>query len=168
MILLYETESPLTLLESKSKDGAKVSLADAKIVESLLLDYKLLPGVANVLLDFVLEISDMKLNKAFIEKIAGQWARKNIKTVKDAMALAKGEYKQRAEWQKGTAPSATTKEKSSKLSSGNRYVRKDRLPKWLTEEKSEPTNAQDEDIEKIKEELELKLKQFKSQIKKEG
>lgn len=169
MIVFYETESPLTLLESKSLDGAKVPLGDMKIVESLLLDYKLLPGVANVLIDFILEINDMKLTKSYVEKIAGQWARKNVKTVKEAMTLAKGEYKKREQWDQGIAETAATKEKSVKQRSNNtnRYVRKDRLPKWLTEDKKEVTQQHD-DISKVKEELEEKLKRLKSQRKQEG
>ncbi|RXI98510.1 helicase DnaB [Anaerobacillus alkaliphilus] len=168
MIFLYETESPLTLLESKS-DGAKVPIADAKIIESLLLDYKLLPGVANVLLDFILEINDMKLTKSYVEKIAAQWARKNIKTVKEAMILAKAEYKKRSQWEQGLSETAATKEVSAKTrQNNNRYVRKDRLPKWLTEEKKETKPGQEDDISKVKEELEAKLKQLKLQRKQEG
>jgi replication initiation and membrane attachment protein len=170
MILHYETVSPLTLLESKSSDGAKVPLGDARIVEALLLDYKLLPGVANVLIDFILEINDMKLTKSYVEKIAGQWARKNVKTVKEAMDLAKGEYKKRGQWDQGIAETAATKEKPVKqrANNSNRYVRKDRLPKWLTEDKKEVKPQQDDDIAKVKEELEEKLKRLKSQRKQEG
>ncbi|MCT8137414.1 DnaD domain protein [Anaerobacillus sp. CMMVII] len=166
MILLYETESPLTLLESKSAAGAKVPLGDAKIVETLLLDYKLLPGVANVLIDFILEINDMKLTKSYVEKIAGQWARKNVKTVKEAMALAKGEYKKREQWDQGTAEAAATTERPVKQrqNNTNRYVRKDRLPKWLIEAKKEVTSKQeDDDITKVKQELEEKFKLLKLQ-----
>ncbi len=169
MIVFYETESPLTLLESKSNDGAKVPLGDAKIIEMLLLDYKLLPGVANVLIDFILEINDMKLTKSYVEKIAGQWARKNIKTVKEAMSFAKAEYKKRSQWEQGLSETAATKEVSTKTRQNtNRYVRKDRLPKWLTEDKKEAKPAENDDIQKVKEELEAKLKQLKSQRTQEG
>lgn len=75
MIKLYERTPPLTLLEKRS-DGAKVAAADARIVESLIIDYQLYPGVVNVLLDYVLWQNDMKLTKAFIDKIAAHWARK--------------------------------------------------------------------------------------------
>lgn len=167
MISHYETESPLTLLESKS-DGAKVPPADAKILEALLLDYKLLPGVANVLIDYVLEINEMNLTKSFVEKIAAQWARKNIKTVKEAMDFAKEQYRKRTEWQQGKAEIAATKNKHSSRSSNNRYVRKDRLPKWLTEEKKQNKPDKEEDLNKLKEELELKMKRLKTQRTQEG
>ena len=45
--------------------------------------------------------TDMKLTKNYVEKIASHWARKNIKTVKDAMDLAKMEHRQYAEWAEG-------------------------------------------------------------------
>ena len=161
MVLHYETASPLTLLESRS-DGAKVPVADVKIVETLLLDYKLLPGVANVLIDFVLKMSNMKLPKPLVEKIAGQWARKNVKNVKEAMELAKAEFKDRSQWNQ-KSDSAQAKGNSVKRQSSNRYVKKDRLPKWLTEEKKDTKGEQDDDLSKLKEELEGKMKQFKSQ-----
>lgn len=169
MIVLYETESPLTLFESLS-NGAKVSMSDMKIVESLILDYKLLPGVANVLIYYVLKIDDNKFSKAYVEKIAGQWARQDIKTVTEAMALAKGEYKKRLEREQGFAQIAATKETPVKQrqNNANRFVRKDRLPKWLTEEKKQTKPKQDDDITKVKEELEEKIKRLKSQRKQEG
>lgn len=92
MIYYFETVSPLELLESRS-DGGKVPLPDVKIIEELILDYELLPGVVNVLLDYVLQRNDMKLSKPLIDKIAGHWKRKNIKTVPDAMTLAKEEHR---------------------------------------------------------------------------
>lgn len=170
MILIYETESPLTLLENRSP-GAKVPPADAKIIEALLLDFKLLPGVANVLIDFVLEINDLKLTKSFVEKIAAQWARKNIKTVKEAMAFAKEEFQKRNQWQQAKTEVAATKEKPRKTTNANQYVRKERLPKWLTDEKDKlapVSNKQQVDIEKVKVGLEEKLKRLKSQRKEEG
>ncbi|OIJ12382.1 hypothetical protein BKP37_13145 [Anaerobacillus alkalilacustris] len=168
MILHYETVSPLTLLESKSSDGAKVPLTDMKIVEALILDYKLLPGVVNVLIDYILEINNMKLIKSYVEKIAGQWARKNIKTVKEAMDLAKEEYKNSGKLEKGVKEVAVTKEKqTTKRQNNNRYIKKDRLPKWLTEEKKEKNLVEDSDISKMKEELETKLKQLKLQRNRE-
>lgn len=124
VIHFYETTPPLTLLEIRSV-GAQVAPADAKVVESLLLDYKLLPGVANVLIDFVLYTNDMKLPKALVHKIAGHWSRKKIKTVKEAMQLALAE-------QKREVPAKKTAARSK-----NRRP----LPKWLIQE-MEKENAE--------------------------
>jgi replication initiation and membrane attachment protein len=128
VIALYETTPPLTLLESRS-DGAKVPLADLKIVESLIVDYQLLPGVVNVLLDYVLLRNDMKLSKSLIEKIAGHWARKKVKTVTEAMTLAKEEHRKLETWKK--QDSAKT---SGKTTVKKKNPRRDQLPKWLIEE----------------------------------
>ncbi|WP_026671580.1 replication initiation and membrane attachment family protein [Alkalihalobacterium bogoriense] len=157
MVKLYETTSPIALLESRG-EGAKVADADAKIVESLILDYQLTPGVANVLLDYTLFRNDMKLSKAFVDKIAGHWSRKKIKTVIEAMQLAKDEHKKAAEFQQQAkkAPVSKTKPKQS--------IRKDKLPKWLVEEKQgkvEKTVM----TEQTDEEFERKKKQFEMMIK---
>ena len=45
--------------------------------------------------------SDMKLTKAYVEKIASHWARKKITTAKEAFVLAKNEHKQYTEWADG-------------------------------------------------------------------
>lgn len=74
--------------------------ADDRLIRSLLINMRLKPGVANVLLDYVLLLTDMKLAKGFTEKIASHWARKKVQTVKEAMALAKKEYEQRKSLQK--------------------------------------------------------------------
>lgn len=133
-IKFYETTAPLTLLEIRS-DGAKVAAADVKIVESLIIDHQLHPGVVNVLLDFILWSQDMKLSKALIDKIAGHWSRKKVQTVKEAMQLALLEQKK--------ATTNTTKASSYRKQSANRQKqpRRDKLPKWLLSEKKKEQQA---------------------------
>lgn len=66
----------------------------------------------NVLLYYVLLRTNMKLSKVYLEKIAGHWSRKKIKTAKEALVLAKQENKDYQEWARnkkkygtrGTAP----------------------------------------------------------------
>lgn len=81
--------------------GAEPSKTDLQIIEEIMFSQKLLPGVINVLIQYVMLKTDMKLTKGYMEKIAGQWVRKNIRTVKEAMALAKKEHKQYMEWAQG-------------------------------------------------------------------
>jgi replication initiation and membrane attachment protein len=139
IIKFYETTPPLTLLEIRS-DGAYVAPADAKIVESLLMDYQLLPGVANVLIDYVLFQHDMKLQKALIDKIAAHWARKKINKVADAMVLAREEQEKKV-----VAKERSQSNASSKRTQGPRKnTRRDRLPKWLVEEKEKEKNKDQE------------------------
>ncbi len=92
MIYTFENISPIEYLKS-CYNNAEPTNRDKKIVESLMLNQKLSPGVVNVLLDYVLNVNDKKLNKDFIEAIAGQWKRLNIETVKEAMEICRKEHK---------------------------------------------------------------------------
>lgn len=92
IIYQFETTTPYDFLLSKY-NGSKPSKQDISILEYLLLDMNLKPGVVNVLIDYVLKINNNKLVKPFIESIAGQWARSKVETVEDAMNLAEKEYK---------------------------------------------------------------------------
>ena len=92
MIYTFETINPRDFLKSKH-NGAEPVKRDIQLLESLLIDYKLQPGVVNVLIDYVLKTNDNKLNRSLIETIAGQWSRKKIETVEDAMEIAKKNHK---------------------------------------------------------------------------
>lgn len=94
LIYQFENLSPYEYLTSKN-GGVRPSSADLNLVAYLLIELNMLPGVVNVLLDYVLKINDNKLNRAFVESIASQWLRHNIKTVEDAMNIAEREYKKR-------------------------------------------------------------------------
>jgi replication initiation and membrane attachment protein len=91
MIYVFENVNPYYFLKSKYKDG-KVTARDLKLLEDLLVDQKLNPGVINVLIDYVLKINDQKLNKSYIEAIAGHWKRLGITTVKEAMSICEKEH----------------------------------------------------------------------------
>lgn len=91
MIYVFENVNPYYFLKSKYKDG-KVTTRDLKLLEDLLVDQKLNPGVVNVLIDYVLKINDQKLNKSYIEAIAGHWKRLGITTVKEAMSVCEKEH----------------------------------------------------------------------------
>lgn len=92
MIYVFENTSPYNFLKGANK-GAKPTERDLNILEGLLTDFKLNPGVVNVLIDYVLKINNKKLTKNFIEAIASQWKRLNIETVDEAMKAAEREYK---------------------------------------------------------------------------
>lgn len=82
--------SPIELLDFY-QDGGKIPDSDLELVESLMHDYGLPPGVINVLLEYVLLKYDYKLPKALVEKIAGHWKRLRIQTVQEAWEQAKKE-----------------------------------------------------------------------------
>lgn len=110
IIYQFETVSPYEFLTSKN-GGIKPSVADLNIVAYLLVDLNMMPGVVNVLIDYVLKINDNKLNRTFVETIASQWLRSNIKTVEEAMNIAGKEYKKR---QKITETKIKTKKEIKK------------------------------------------------------
>ncbi len=94
IIYMFETTTPYNFLCAKYH-GSKPTKADLKLVEYLLVDLDLNPGVVNVLVDYVLKINNNKLTKSFVIAIAGQWRKANIKTVVDAMKIAEDEYHKR-------------------------------------------------------------------------
>ncbi len=127
MIYAFETTTPYDFLISKNK-GAKPAKNDLTLIETLLVDYNLSPGVVNVLVDYVLRINSNKLTKNFCLAIASQWKRENIKTAEEAMNFCKKENK----------PKQTKK--------------KEELPKWYGKSVEENT-ATEEDLKKLEEKL---------------
>ena len=114
--------------------------------------------MVNVLVDNVLRKTDMKLTKNYVEKIASHWARKNIKTVTEAMELAKMEHRQYAEWAEGNKSGNKTNYKK-------KPIRTEVLPDWFdNEEKMEkPTQSKkDESTESKKQEIDEMLKKLRS------
>ncbi|WAA10184.1 replication initiation and membrane attachment family protein [Fervidibacillus albus] len=150
-IRYLETVSPRQLLEDIS-NGSEPVASDLQLIENVMLKQKLNPGVVNVLIHYCLLRTDMKLSKAFVEKIASHWARKNITTVKEAMDLAKTEHKQYMEWQQ-------EKRKNNR----QKIVRSEKLPDWF--ENRQQQGEKDEEIVNFEEEkrkMEERLKKYKN------
>ena len=95
LIYTFETTSPYNFLKSKN-NGSKPTDRDLKLIENLRVDLELQPAVINVLLDYALMVNNNKLNKNFIETIAGQWKRLNIETAEEAINQALKESKKKA------------------------------------------------------------------------
>ena len=130
MIYIFENTTPYNFLKGRS-NGAKPSLRDLNMLENLLTDFNLNPGVVNVLIDYVLKINNKKLTKNFVEAIASQWKRLNVETVEEAMKEAEKEYK-----------------KSKKVVgdiSDIKSVKQENLPDWFNQNiKKEKINEEDE------------------------
>jgi replication initiation and membrane attachment protein len=92
MVYIFENTTPYDFLRSKYKVGTPTA-RDLKLLEYLATDLSMPPAVINVLIDYILRINDNKLNKAYVETIAGQWTRIGIKTARVAMQEAEKEYK---------------------------------------------------------------------------
>lgn len=133
IIYQFETTSPYDFLAGKY-NGSKPSKSDISVLEFLLLDMNLNPGVVNVLIDFVLKINNNKLTKNFIEGIASQWAKSKIETVEDAMKIAETEYKRKKQF-------TNTKKEKKKL---------EEKPEWFDKEIKQ-TKASDEEIKELEE-----------------
>lgn len=142
MIYTFENTTPYDYLKSKYK-GVEPSSRDLKLIESLLVDMKLKPGVVNVLISYVLKINNQKLNKNYVETIAGQWKRLNIETVEDAMRTSEKEHKR------------LKKKLEIKTKQPIKTKTKEEVPVWFDK------NIDKEDIsEQEKKELEELLKEF--------
>ncbi|WP_067843406.1 replication initiation and membrane attachment family protein [Amphibacillus sediminis] len=118
-----ETISPKELLEDLS-NGNRASRQDLKMIASVMEAQGLTPGVMNVLIHYVMLKTDMKLTKSYLEKIASHWARKNVKTVQQAMTLAKSEHNKYQQWRQSPKPNYTKP-----------ASRKEVVPDWFKEQK---------------------------------
>lgn len=153
MIQTFETISPRALLERYS-EGGRAASADLKLIDSIMFDQKLPVGVINVLIDYVLNTNDMKLIHSHVEKIASQWKRKKISSVREAMALAKAEHQNYQTYkQKKTNPS-----RSYQRNTNN--VRKDKLPKWMNAQPQQGEKKADKNKESVSESEEKWLEEY--------
>lgn len=162
--LMYQldTISPRQFLTDVS-GGVPPSAGDLQIIEEVMLGQKLEPGVVNVLIYYVMLKTDMKLTKGYVQKIASHWTRKQIKTVKAAMDLAKQEHRQYQQW---------AEEKTTKKTSTNKKapIRKEMLPSWLNEDQSneqnkDKTNESDGQTQLNRDQFELEKKKLFDRIK---
>lgn len=137
IISMFENISPYDYLKRKNK-GASPTAKDLKLVESLLFDLELTPAVVNVLLDYCLKKNNNKLTTNYVETIASQWKRADLKTAEEAMLFAEKEHKK-------SLKKATVKEKEKAIE-----------PSWFNEkiEKSESSKEETEELEDL-------LKEFK-------
>ncbi len=136
IIYTFENISPIELLK-KLYNNAEPTIRDKKIIDSLMINQKLPAGVVNVLIDYALKVNNMKLNKDFVEAIAGQWKRLNIETVKEAMDICRKEHKK------------ITKQIPVKKETKN-IKDKQELPEWLDKDIEENKENIDELVEILK------------------
>ena len=92
LIYMFENTTPYEFLR-KSYGNVEPTNRDKKLIENLMQEQKINPGVINVLIDYVLKVNNKKLNKDYVEAIAGQWKRLKVETVVDAMEVCRKEHK---------------------------------------------------------------------------
>ncbi len=138
MVYAFENITPYQLLKAK-QDGAEPTDRDKQLIESLLIDQKLNPGVVNVLISYVLKTNNQQLKKNYVETIAGQWKRSHIETVEDAMKFAEKFHKK---MKKQLEDNTKDKEKKKPTPA------KQTLPAWFSKEQ-EVEEVTDEDMEEL-------------------
>lgn len=148
MVYAFENLNPYQFLKAKYK-GAEPTDRDKRLIENLLVDQKLNPGVVNVLIAYVLKINNEQLKKSYVETIAGQWKRLNIETVEEAMRITEKEHKKIKKKLAETSTKTTTTKKPKQTSD---------IPAWFDKEKEtvEPTETDREafdELDKILQEL---------------
>ncbi|MCM3400210.1 replication initiation and membrane attachment family protein [Oceanobacillus profundus] len=117
-----ETMSPKQLLEDLS-NGNHASEQDMKAIRDVMTTQGLPGPVMNVLIHYVLLQTNMKLSKAYLEKIASHWSRANIQTAKEAMVFAK---KEQASFQNAV---------KRKTAYNKKPVSKEVIPDWFKDRK---------------------------------
>lgn len=151
---MLDMMSPTEFLKFQAK-SKNIADADKRLVMKLENNFGFSQGVINALLFYVLKKTDNKLPSAFVDKIAGEWQRKQIKNTAQALNLIKPQkqssvkaygYKQDEaipDWmkEKSQNDAALTKQKNNEFSK-----------QTLTEEEKE------KEIEKGKRELEEVMK----------
>lgn len=144
MVYAFENLTPYQFLKAKYK-GAEPTDRDKRLIESLLIDQKLNPGVVNVLIAYVLKINHEQLKKSYVETIAGQWKRLNIETVEDAMKTAEKEHKKMKKMLS----------KNSKSTKSSSVKKEAELPAWFDKklENTETTPEEEEELNQILKEL---------------
>ncbi|MBE6158071.1 MAG: hypothetical protein E7160_04715 [Firmicutes bacterium] len=144
MVYTFENLTPYQFLKAKYK-GAEPTARDKKLIESLLVDQKLNPGVVNVLIAYVLKINNEGLKKSYVETIAGQWKRLNIETVEEAMRITEKEYKKN----KKIVSKSPIKIRKNDIKG------KSDIPAWFDKEIEENTitKEESEEMEKLLKEL---------------
>lgn len=141
LIYSFENISPYDYLKSKYRD-AEPSQRELKLIEDLMINYRLKAGVINVLISFVLKINNQKFTRTYVEAIASQWNRLEIDTVEEAMDLCEKEYKK-------------TKKSKAKAKTKDKGI-KEELPNWFDEDINREELSESEQAE-----LDNLFKEFK-------
>ena len=80
--------SPISFLQSK-QNGLPVSYTDKKLVEHLAMDMHFSNTVINIMLEYILQVSQNRLSPKFVDMVASEWARDGIETKEQALLETK-------------------------------------------------------------------------------
>ena len=130
---------PVSFLQSK-QNGRAVTLSDRRILDHLALDMHFSNEVINIMIEYILNVSDNRLNSRFVEMVAGEWARNGIDTREQALM----QVKKKPQYSGGRSGHV-------------RIDAPDYIVQQMHDELPEETKASREDIERIRE-LQAKMK----------
>ncbi|WLV23761.1 DnaD domain protein [Aciduricibacillus chroicocephali] len=123
LLYKFETMTPRELLEDFS-NGNSASRQDLRMISDIMIAQGLEAPVMNVLIHYTLLQKDMKLPKAYLEKIASNWSRAKLKTAKEAIEYAK------------KAMNPPQEKKSGSKNYYSRNVKKEVVPDWIRKKAS--------------------------------
>jgi len=135
LIARLQTISPKELLEDLSS-GKQASEQDMKLIRDVMTEQGLPTPVMNVLIHFVLLQTNMKLSKAYLEKIASHWSRANLTTAKEAMQFAKKEVHSLQKNKR--QPKRMTRSQSKEV-----------IPDWFKERQKQSNNHKSKQPQKL-------------------
>lgn len=167
-LLHYLENTPPIQVLREINNGKEPIPASVQLAEDLIVQYGMPVGVVNVLLEYVMLSTDMKLPRKYVEQIADHWNRKNLKTAKEAMELARQERDKYAQWKnENTAKPASGTSQPRKQSRKTNY-REEQVPDWFykRDEKGQQTASADSsvDFEKERQKILEKLGQQDGQV----
>ncbi|MDD6879464.1 MAG: DnaD domain protein [bacterium] len=143
-VYTFENITPYDYLRSKYKSG-EPTIRELKIIEDLMINFKMKPGVVNVLIAYVLKVNNQKFTKNYVETVASQWSRLNIETVEEAMRTAEKEHKKIKK----------LTEKKNNTKSNNKKIKEESVPSWFDKDLETEELSKEE-----QEELDNLLKEF--------
>ncbi|HWK24197.1 MAG TPA: DnaD domain protein [Ureibacillus sp.] len=150
--IYLETTPPLQVLRDIN-NGKEPLPSSVELAEDLIVKHGMPVGVVNVLLEYVMLTTDMKLPRKYVERIADHWMRKNLKTAKEAMDLARTERDQYTKWKNENDNKQQTVKASNNKPYKNTYQNrqsKEIIPEWFYKRNKQEETKKTADIEKQK------------------
>jgi len=157
LIHYLETTPPIQVLRDIN-NGKEPLPSSVELAEDLIMKHGMPIGVVNVLLEYVMLTLDMKLPRKYVERIADHWMRKNVRTAKEAMELARTERDQYMQWKLESEAKKSASSNYKKQPYKN--IREEKIPEWFykrNEPKKEEKKASNINFEEERRKILQKL-----------
>lgn len=153
-----ETTPPIQVLRDIN-NGKEPIPASVELAEQLMTTYGMPIGVVNVLLEYVMLSTDMKLPRKYVEQIADHWNRKHLQTAKEAMELARKERDKYAQWKSDNVAKQAQPAPRQSYNKRNNMTRDEKVPEWFYKrgEQQETPATSEIDFEKERQKILQKL-----------